>query len=186
MMQHLMVHCAISTLLSCKKILTRNANLDSIADMKRLTTMLLLALCFFGAALCFAGDSLMGTWKLNEMKSKFAKGATKNNTVVYEAAGDSVKVTTDGSDKDGKSTHSEWTGNFDTKDYPVTGDSNSDAMSYKTVDDRHFDFEVKNGGKVTTIGHIMVSADGKTRTVRTEATDSAGKKISTTAVYDKQ
>ena len=145
-----------------------------------------IVVCLVAAAVCFAADAFTGTWKLNETKSKFAKGATKNNTVVYEAAGDSVKVTTDGSDKDGKLTHSDWTGKFDAKDYPVTGDSNSDARSYKKLDDRHFDFEVKNGGKVTTIGHIMVSADGKTRTVRTEATDSAGKKISSTAVYDKQ
>jgi len=154
--------------------------------MKTRAIGITLAVCFLAVATAFSQDAMMGTWKLNEMKSKFAKGATKNNTVVYEAAGDSVKVTTDGSDKDGKLTHSDWTGKFDAKDYPVTGDSNSDARSYKKLDDRHFDFEVKNGGKVTTIGHIMVSADGKTRTVRTEATDSAGKKISSTAVYDKQ
>jgi hypothetical protein len=35
----------------------------------------------------------MGTWKLNEAKSKIPAGATKNHTVVYEAAGDSIKVT---------------------------------------------------------------------------------------------
>ena len=29
-----------------------------------------------------------GTWKLNEAKSKFPPGASKNTTVVYEAAGD--------------------------------------------------------------------------------------------------
>jgi hypothetical protein len=44
----------------------------------------------------------MGTWKLNEAKSTFASGATKNSTVVYEAAGDNVKVTVGGTDKDGK------------------------------------------------------------------------------------
>jgi hypothetical protein len=35
-------------------------------------------------------------------------------------------------------------------------------------------------------GRVAVSADGKTRTVTTSATDSKGKKISSTAVYDKQ
>jgi hypothetical protein len=129
---------------------------------------------------------MMGTWKLNERKSKFAPGATKNHTVVYEAAGDSVKVTTEGIDKDGKATHTEWTGKFDGKDYPVTGDPNSDARSYKKIDDRHLDFEIKSGGKVTTVGHVVVSADGKSRTVRTKGTDATGKKIGSTAVYDKQ
>jgi len=55
--------------------------------MKTKTTGLTLALCFFGAALCFADDPQMGTWKLNEAKSKFAPGVPKNHTVVYETAG---------------------------------------------------------------------------------------------------
>ena len=37
----------------------------------------------------------------------------KNHTVVYAAAGDSVKVTVDGIDGDGKPAHNEWTGKFD-------------------------------------------------------------------------
>jgi hypothetical protein len=35
-------------------------------------------------------------------------------------------------------------------------------------------------------GRITVSADGKTRTGHMKGTDSTGKKVSTTAVYDKQ
>jgi len=75
----------------------------------------------------------MGTWKLNERKSKLAPGMPKNNTVVYEVAGDNVKVTVDGTDNDGKPTHNEWTGKFDGKDYAVTGDPNSDERSYKKL-----------------------------------------------------
>ena len=93
--------------------------------MKPQTTVLTLALCLFGAALSFADDPQMGTWKLNETKSKFSAEATKNHTVVYETVGENVKITADGTDKDGKSTHNEWTGKFDGKDYPVTGDPNS-------------------------------------------------------------
>ena len=85
----------------------------------------------------------MGTWKLNEAKSKFAPGVPKNHTVVYETAGDNVKVTVDGTDKDGKSTHNEWTGKFDGKDYPVTGDPTSDMRSYKKVGDRVLKLTVK-------------------------------------------
>jgi hypothetical protein len=71
--------------------------------------VLTLVLCFVGIAVCFADDANMGTWKLNEAKSKLAPGTPKNSTVVYEAAGDNVKVTIDGTDKDGKPTHNEWT-----------------------------------------------------------------------------
>src|SRR4029077_5827184 len=150
------------------------------------TIGLTLTLCFFGAALCFADDPQIGTWKLNEGKSKFAPAATKNNTVVYEAAGDKVKITVDGTDKDGKSTHNEWTGKFDGKDYPVTGDPNSDTRSYKKVDDRTLAMIVKKNGKFTATGRIIVSADGKSRTVTTGGTDTQGRKVSNKVAYDKQ
>jgi len=154
--------------------------------MKARATVLTLALCFVGVAVCFAADAFIGTWKLNEVKSKFSPGAPKNATVVYEAVGDNVKVTIDGIDGDGKPTHNEWTGKFDGKDYPVTGDPNSDTRSLKKINDHTLTFAVKRGDKVTTTGRIVLSADGKTRTVTTSGTDAKGNKVSGSAVYDKQ
>ena len=154
--------------------------------MKAKTILVTLAVLFIGAAVCFAADANMGTWKLNEAKSKFGTGATKNTTVVYEAAGDMVKVTVDGIDSDGKPVHSEWTGKFDGKDYPVTADATSDARSYKKVDDHTMQLTVKKDGKVTATGRIVVAADGKTRTVTTSGTNPKGAKVKNTAVYDKQ
>ena len=154
--------------------------------MKTRTIVLTLVTCFVGLTLCFADVAIMGTWKLNEAKSKLAPGAPKNTTVVYEAAGDSVKVTVDGVDGQGKPTHSEWTGKFDGKDYPVTGDPSSDMRSVKTINDRTLELTVKNGGKVTSSGRIVVSPDNKTRTVTLTGTDAKGKKFHTTSVYDKQ
>jgi hypothetical protein len=154
--------------------------------MKTKTIVLAMVLCLVGVTVCFAQDAHMGTWKLNEAKSKFPAGATKNHTVVYEAAGEQVKVTVEGTDADGKSIHNEWTGKFDGKDYPVTGDANADTRAYKKVNDHTLTMTVKKAGKVTTTGRIAVSADGKSRTVTTKGTDPKGKKVSTTAVYDKQ
>ena len=155
--------------------------------MKAKPILLSLALCFaLSGAVCFASDVQIGTWKLNEAKSKLAPGMPKNHTVVYEAAGDNVKVTVDGTDSDGKPTHNEWTGKFDGKDHLVTGDPNSDVRSYTKIDDRTLGFNAKKGGKVTTSGRIVVSADGKSRTVTVSGTDSKGKKVSSIAVYDKQ
>jgi hypothetical protein len=154
--------------------------------MQARTTLLTLVTCFVGLTLCFADNPNMGTWKLNEAKSKLISGGSKNTTVVYEAAGDNVKVTVDGVDGQGKPTHNEWTGKFDGKDYPVTGDASSDSRSYKTIDDRTLELTVKKGGKVTMTGRIAVSADGTSRTVTTSATDAAGKKVHSTAVYDKR
>lgn len=134
----------------------------------------------------FAQSPQMGTWKLNEAKSKIPAGAPKNTTVVYEAAGDSVKVTVDGVDGQGKPAHNEWTGKFDGKDYPVTGDTASDVRSYKQIDDHTLELTAKKGGKVTIEGKVSVSADGKTRTVQASGTDPSGKKVKTEGVYDKQ
>ena len=149
-------------------------------------TVVTVALYFVAATLCYAADANIGTWKLNEAKSKFAPGASKNITVVYEEVGDNVKVTVDGTDGAGKPTHTEWTGKLEGKDYPVTGDPNSDARSVKKVDDHTLVLTVKKDGKVTTTGRIVVAADGKSRTVTTTSTDANGKKVKNTAVYDKQ
>src|SRR5213083_704979 len=73
--------------------------------MKAKTIVLTMALCFVAAAVCFADDAFTGTWKLDEAKSKLTPGGPKNNLVVYEAAGDNVKITVDGTDSDGKPTH---------------------------------------------------------------------------------
>jgi hypothetical protein len=154
--------------------------------MKVSATILTLALCFVGVGVCFAADASMGTWRLNEAKSKIGAGSPKNTTVVYEAAGDSVKVTVDGIDGDGKPLHSEWTGKYDGKDFPVTGDPNADTRAYKKVNDHTLTITNKKGDKVTMSGRGVVSADGKTRTVTINGTDSKGKKFTSTAVYDKQ
>jgi hypothetical protein len=154
--------------------------------MKARTVLLTLVLCFMAGAMCFASDIQMGTWKLNEAKSKIAAGAPKNSTVVYEAAGDSIKVTIDGNAPDGTATHSEWTGKFDGKDHPSTGNPNEDMRSVKQIDDHTLDVTSKKGGKVVLTAHVVVAADGKSRTVTTNGTDAQGKKYKSTAVYDKQ
>src|SRR6516164_6591825 len=155
--------------------------------MKARTIALSLAVFTVAVAVSFAADNPnMGTWKLNEAKSKFSPGATKNTTVVYEAAGDNVKVTTDGTSGDGKTVHTEWTGKFDGKDYPVTGSADTDSREYTQVNANTTTFANKKDGKVTLSGKIVVAADGKSRTVTVSSTDASGKKATSTAVYDKQ
>ena len=155
--------------------------------MKIKACFLTVAVLLVVASVCLAADDPnMGTWKLNEAKSKIAAGSPKNTTVIYEAAGDSVKVTVEGVGSDGKPSHNEWTGKFDGKEYPVTGDSTSDMRSYKRINDHTLQLTNKKDGKPTITGSITVSADGKTRTVIISGTDANGKKWNSTSVYDKQ
>ena len=154
--------------------------------MKTKMTLLTLALCCFGVIAYAADSPHMGTWKLNEAKSHFGPGATKNNMVVYEMSGDMIKVTVDGTDGAGAAVHSEWTGKFNGRYYAVTGDPTSDMRSYRMINAHTLALTGKRGGKVTLTGRIVVSRDGKTRTVTTSGKNAAGKWVTNRAVYDKQ
>jgi hypothetical protein len=154
--------------------------------MKIRTILLSVVALLAVVAVCFAADVNIGTWKLNEAKSKVSPGAPKNTMVVIAAAGDNMKVTVDGVGADGKPAHNEWTGKFDGKDYPITGDPAAGKRAYKPVNDHTLALTEKMGGKITNTGRVVVSADGKTRTVTVSRTDANGKKMSTTFVYDMQ
>ena len=143
-------------------------------------------LCLTAFSLSFAQSPQMGTWKLNEAKSHIPAGMMKNTTVVYSQDGDKMKVVTDGTQADGSPLHTEWTGMFDGKDYPLTGDPTADTRSYMKVDDRTLTLQNKKGGKEVTQGRVVVSPDGKTRTLTVSGMNAAGKKMSSTAMYDKQ
>ena len=154
--------------------------------MKTRYVLLTLFVCFFALAMYAADNANMGTWKLNEAKSKFPPGSGKNTTVTYTKDGDNIKVTTDGVDGKNQPAHTEWVGKFDGKDYPVTGGDAGGTRSYKEVNNRTLDVTMKANGKETGHGKIEVSKDGKSRTVDLEQTGSDGKKSKTKAVYDKQ
>src|SRR5438552_4492370 len=129
-------------------VLTSNKNPDSMARMKTKTIGLTLAFCFFGWAGCLAADPQMGTWKLNEAKSKMTPGTTKFNTVTFKNTLGNIKATADGADSSGKPIHVEWSGKFDGKDYPVTGDPSADTRAYRKLNDRTLEVTVKKSGKV--------------------------------------
>ena len=128
----------------------------------------------------------MGTWKLNEAKSKLVPGMGKNHTVVYTEQKDQIKVTVDGVDKDGKATHAVWVGKFDGKEYPTKGNGGWTSSAYKVVNDRTNEITTMKDGKVVWTGKITVTADGKSRTVTMSGTDANGKKFKGKAVYDKE
>jgi hypothetical protein len=155
--------------------------------MKTRIAVVAVAFSFAAAAACFAANPHMGTWKLNEAKSKMPEGMGKNTTVVYsEAKGDKIKVTVDGMDKDGKPTHSVWVGKFDGKAYPSKGNLSWNSAAYKVVNDRTNEITTMKDGKTVWSGKIEVAKDGKSRTVTINGTDEAGKKFKGKAVYDKE
>lgn len=149
----------------------------------RMAPVVLAVSLFAGPGL--AADPNLGTWKLNEAKSKIAAGAMKNTKVVYVQAGDAMKATVEGVDADGKRTHNEWVGKIDGKDYPVAGDPSSDTRALKKVDDHNYQVTSKKAGKVTVNGTVVFSKDFKTRTLTLSGTDGKGKPVTGTWVYEK-
>ena len=153
--------------------------------IKTRIAVMALALLLMAASACFAANPHMGTWKLNEAKSKLVPGMGKNTTVTYAEQKDKIKITVDGVDKDGKPTHSVWVGKWDGKAYPVKGNLPYNSVAYRVVNDRTNDITAMKNGKIGWSGRITVSADGKSRTVTINGTDAQGKKFKGKAVYDK-
>jgi hypothetical protein len=134
----------------------------------------------------FAAESpFTGTWKLNPAKSKLPPPALKSETAVVDADDNGLKLTDEMVDDKDQSLKVSYEVKFDGKDYPVTGDPNSDVISFQRVNAHMLKAIAKKGGKVTSRGTIVVSKDGKVTTVNftdyTQAQPAKG-----TAVYDKQ
>lgn len=152
----------------------------------RMTAVTAALSLFAGTTLAAEANVGIGTWTLNESKSKIPAGVGKNTTVIYEQVGDSLKAMVDGVDAEGKSTHNEWTGKPDGKPYPVTGDPATDMRSLKRKDDRHYDLKTMKDGKPVATGTIVYSKDFKTRTLTVHGKDAKRKKTTAVYVYEKQ
>jgi len=155
--------------------------------MKTKTTLLAFLISAAAVSLCFAGDdAFMGTWKLNESKSKIPAKTPHNNTVVYARSGDEVTITGDGVDAAGKAVHQVWTGRFDGKDYAAKGAPNHAMRAYTKVDENTLTYTLMKDGKKLGHGKVVVAADGKSRTVTETMPNADGKSVNGTYVFDKE
>jgi len=130
-------------------------------------------------------DPTVGTWKLNLAKTKYNAGqAPKSSTLVIEAAGQGVKLTSNTVLADGSTRKISYTATYDGKDAAVTGTPDYDTLSLKKTTNG-MDGSRKKAGKVVQTFTRVVSADGKTMTVTSTGTGSTGK-VDNVQVYDKQ
>ena len=64
--------------------------------MRPKIAVVIVALSVIATGACFAANAQLGTWKLNEAKSRLTPGMGKNTTVVYAEKKDKIKVTVEG------------------------------------------------------------------------------------------
>ena len=79
-----------------------------------------------------------------------------------------------------------FTAKYDGKDNPVTGNSPFGSVVALTHDGRTTKVTVKRDGKVALVQTMVVSADGKTRTMTSKGTDAKGNPVAAPTVYDRQ
>lgn len=149
---------------------------------------LLLVIVVLGFSLnMFASDSAFsGTWKLNTAKSKMTGPSPQSDIAKVEADDNGIKFSEEMTDDNGKSTKFSTEAKFDGKDYPTSGDPDSDSISYRRVNANTLTATLKKAGKVSEKLTIVVSKDGQVTTVNWTAYPETGKPMKGVAVYDKQ
>jgi hypothetical protein len=131
-------------------------------------------------------DPVVGTWTLNVAKSKFEPGpGAKSGTVTFMSAGEGMHVVAEivGPDSTMKT---DYTANYDGKDYPIKGATGVDMVSLKRIDASSSERTDKMGGKVVGKWTRKVSADGKTMTVTYDGTDAKGQTVHNLLVFDRK
>ena len=147
---------------------------------------LVVAFCSLNVVI-WAADPVLGTWKLNLEKSNYSPGpAPKSQTRIYEANREGTRVTIKTTMPDGQSTSVQHPVNYDGKEHPILGSSQSDAIALQKIDDYTSEAILKHASKVIGTNRRVVSKDGKTMTITFQGTDSRGRQVNNIAVYEKQ
>ena len=139
------------------------------------------------ASTSFAGENWVGSWKLNAAKSQSGTApAPRAQTLKFEATPAGIKLTSDGTDADGKPMHGGYVSKFDGNDVPWAGNPVADVACPKKVDDNSYENVWKKDGKPTVSATVAVSKDGKTLTITQTGKDPSGAAVNSMAVYDRQ
>jgi hypothetical protein len=131
-------------------------------------------------------DPRIGTWNLNVEKSKYSPGpAPKSLTITFKAAGKGINLTSSQVGADGKPSGTEYTANYDGKDYPIKGSATADTVSLKRIDSRTTMRTDKKDGKVVATLRSVTAKNGKTYTVTVKARNAKGEPVNNVLVFER-
>jgi hypothetical protein len=157
--------------------------------VERLTFLAVLCL-LIGSAVTparAADDPANGTWTVNLAKSKYSPGpAPKSTTVTIKIENGAEVYESKGVDASGNAIHGSFTAKLDGTDAPITGISGVDTISLKRSSPTHFVATLKKGGVVTMTVHVVIAADGKSRTATYSGKNEKGDAEHDVVFYDKQ
>jgi hypothetical protein len=148
----------------------------------------LIAMASAGVVTAQGKDPAFGTWKLNVAKSKFSPGpAPKESTLTIEPDGPGRKVSVASTTGDGTAVKWGYTGNFDKKEYKVSGNNpDADVVMLRRISANATRTTYKKGGKQTLVNGVSVSPDGKTLTVAQTGVNGQGQAVKNSLVFEKQ
>ena len=100
--------------------------------------------------------AISGGWRQERV------GALSNNgiTLTYKMTAEGLNYATPRGES--------YTAKFDGKDYPYKGNAGVDMVSLRRIDANTFDITRKKDGKVVSLTHVAIAADGKTGNVTGE------------------
>jgi hypothetical protein len=133
-------------------------------------------------------DAWLGEWVLNVGRSDYggAPAPYKRATFHIELAGEGIRVVYDMVHPRGGTTHLEWTGRVDGRDYALQGVDQAITYAYSARGDGAHDIVVKIDGRVAARSRVVVSPDGRTMTTRTTTAGPGRQSTVSTTVYEKQ
>ena len=128
-----------------------------------------------------------GNWKLNVAKSKGSPTLPyKTASLVIHPVGPATMTMIESVGADGATLHWNYTGMYDGKDVPISGNPAYDMASRKSVNATTTETTYKKAGKVVVVNTNVLSADGKTLTVTTKGVDEQGRPVNSVLVFERQ
>lgn len=150
-------------------------------------SLLLLAGVAVTSAVRAADNPNAGTWKLNLEKSKYNPGpAPKSATATIKIENDTETYSSETVTAAGETVHGSFTAKLDGTEAPVTGIPYADMISVKRMSPTHTVAKLSKGGKLMMTVHVVVAADGKSRTVTYSGTNEKGQAVKDSLFYDKE
>jgi len=133
-------------------------------------------------------DTWLGAWALNLARSDYGPAPAPYRRATYriDRTGDGFRVIYDMVHLRGGTTHLEWTGRMDGRDYALQGVDQAITYAYTAAGAGACDVVVKIDGRVAARSRVTVSPDGRTMTTSTTTTGPAAKPVVRTTVYEKQ